>query len=623
MRNLILSIFLASAAIFSIQAQEPCGIEHDQEFMDHFMTKDMSYIQSGQGRAATQWVPIQYHIVGRDNGTGYFYTRDIVELHCSLNERMASSDIQFYMHDLPNYINNSNYFEFTSTWTGNAMMNQYNISTVCNVYIVEDPRGVCGYAFYPGSGPGGRGGIVLNKSCAGPGSTTLVHEMGHYLGLPHTFSGWEGGNPPSASQQERVNGSNCRTAADRFCDTPADFISDRWTCPFTGTETDLNGDLYRTVLDGTLYMSYANDGCHTRFSQEQITEMYTVLPTERPYLLNGPTITPKTLDTAILTSPSPGFAQLPANFVNLKWNAVPDADYYHVLVTRFLNPNQFNIDTIVSDTSVILRNLQGSYNYRWRVKALSKDNFCAGYSQESNFSTTNLTVEVNKFLPSCNGEDDGALGLEVYGATSPISYSWSNGINQNPQGFLGAGNYQVTVTDGANQTVILDIDLDEPEEIDIRVEPIGNGYLRASATGGVPPYVFEWPDGSTGTDWFAGNTGSYSVKLTDDNRCEILKSYSFTSIGESLENFSDLKLYPNPVNSGQSVKLEFTGSESEETILTVWSLDGREVLQEAIPSGSRQVTTEIPTAGFSPGMYMVGLVSGADNAVLRFSYTGN
>jgi hypothetical protein len=620
--NLKSYLILLVIALFSgpiAKAQEPCGTQMDDDFYQHFMTKDMSYLNSEGGRSAVQWVPVQYHIVGRDNGTGYYNVRDLVALHCELNERFATVDIQFYLYAMPNYINNSDYYEFSSTWTGNGMMNQHNVLEACNVYIVEDPRGVCGYAFYPGSGPR-RGGIVLKKSCAAPGSTTLTHEMGHYFGLPHTFSGWENGNTPSSAQQERVNGSNCSTAGDRFCDTPADFISSRWSCPYTGSQTDLNGDLYRTVLDGTLYMSYSNDGCQDKFSPNQMTEMYNVLPSERSYLLNGPTINPVVLDTPELVSPANGFDQLAYNYVNLKWKTVPGAEYYHVLVSRFLNPNQFNIDTIVSDTSVLLQNLQGSYSYRWSVKALSKDNFCGPRSEQSNFITTNISVTVNYFLPSCSGEDDGALGLEVNGGQLPYSYNWSNGINQNPQGFLTAGNYQVTVNDGGNQSVIVDVDLRDPDPLVVDVEPIGNGFLRAMVSGGVPPYTYQWPDGTNDRDWYAPNTGSFTLNVTDANTCSRSKTYAFTSIGESLAQFENIKLYPNPATQGQSLHLSFIGNAGEETSISVWSLDGRMISQEVFYPANDEINRQISTETLSSGLYLLVLQSGSNKEVVRFSY---
>ena len=72
----------------------------------------------------------------------------------------------------------------------------------------------------------------MANGCANNGST-LPHEVGHFYGLPHTH---DQGN-------ELVNGSNCATAGDNFCDTPADpnlsgVVNS--SCVYTGTATDAN-----------------------------------------------------------------------------------------------------------------------------------------------------------------------------------------------------------------------------------------------------------------------------------------------------------------------------------------------------------------------------------------------
>lgn len=74
---------------------------------------------------------------------------------------------------------------------------------------------------------------------------TLAHELGHVLGLGHTFNSFD---------LELVDGSNCTTAGDALCDTPAD-PGNLWpgdvdvsTCTYTGNATDANGDVYAPML---------------------------------------------------------------------------------------------------------------------------------------------------------------------------------------------------------------------------------------------------------------------------------------------------------------------------------------------------------------------------------------
>ena len=101
----------------------------------------------------------------------------------------------------------------------------------------------------------------------GGGAGTLVHEMGHYWGLEHTFEG---------NGTELADGSNCETEGDGFCDTPGDpYVpftpSSEWEtdCIFDWMGTDANGDFYDPDVGNI--MSYYDCACH--FSYEQYLHM--------------------------------------------------------------------------------------------------------------------------------------------------------------------------------------------------------------------------------------------------------------------------------------------------------------------------------------------------------------
>lgn len=125
----------------------------------------------------------------------------------------------------------------------------------------------CGFASLGGIGQLGAGGIVIK--C--PGFNTLLHEMGHYFGLSHTFEG---------SGIELVNGDNCETAGDNICDTPADpfvvgedlanYIDFENGCRFISPKVDANGEYYRP--DTGNVMSYYS-GCECGFTYGQYLKM--------------------------------------------------------------------------------------------------------------------------------------------------------------------------------------------------------------------------------------------------------------------------------------------------------------------------------------------------------------
>ncbi|MFT7589182.1 MAG: hypothetical protein ACI959_001399, partial [Limisphaerales bacterium] len=295
---------------------------------------------------------------------------------CEVNEQFAPTGFYFYIQGDIDYIDNSDYHEHDFT-SGAQMMLFNNVNNRLNMYFVDDPAGNCGY-FSPFSDA-----VVIAKSCAGLGSTTVAHELGHFFSLPHTFFGWESGTPPSA-QQERVNGSNCNTAADRFCDTPPDYTADRWNCPGSSF-TDLNGESFSP--DGTLYMSYSNDACTSRFSNEQQAAMRANLVGLRSDLQTSTDPSIVELDSVSLTEPLDGTVNTPFNYTVLKWTKSLGASSY--VVTIGLNPPMTAIvlDAIVSDTFFILTDLDLTRRYYWKVAPVAEGSTCASYSQTWDFIT--------------------------------------------------------------------------------------------------------------------------------------------------------------------------------------------------------------------------------------------
>ncbi|WP_246205892.1 M43 family zinc metalloprotease, partial [Fulvivirga aurantia] len=93
------------------------------------------------------------------------------------------------------------------------------------------------------------------------------------------------GKTNTGTTDELVNGSNCTTAGDEICDTPADpNLSGKvnGSCQYTGNLKDANGDFYNPSVPNI--MSYAPGSCRNVFSQGQYDRIRRGFEQGRSYL---------------------------------------------------------------------------------------------------------------------------------------------------------------------------------------------------------------------------------------------------------------------------------------------------------------------------------------------------
>lgn len=223
---------------------------------------------------AIRHVNLAVHVVRFSNGTGGISQNDINTSIEQLNTAFGPVMIAFTVAST-DYINNDTYAiinngnEVDELWALG-----YNQSNVLNVYYVVD-------AYFNGiaSMPGRQ--LIVRNAVATNGST-LAHEVGHNLSLLHTHG---------IGEQEFVNGTNCTTAGDYICDTPAEpYRNDSGilgyvnsSCQYTGTFRDPNDELFNP--DTRNFMGYSLPSCRDRFSTQQMSVMNTYLSFSDDYLL--------------------------------------------------------------------------------------------------------------------------------------------------------------------------------------------------------------------------------------------------------------------------------------------------------------------------------------------------
>lgn len=149
-----------------------------------------------------------------------------------------------------------------------TLYHQKNCINVYYIYYMTDPYPYCSYSGVGAVADMLTSGTVIAKACLLPGSMIHAHEMGHILGLEDTYEKKYG--------LELVDGSNCATAGDKICDTPADpFIPNDnhvyrdQDCHFVSNKKDANGQYYDPLV-GNIMSGY---DCKCSFTHQQLMKM--------------------------------------------------------------------------------------------------------------------------------------------------------------------------------------------------------------------------------------------------------------------------------------------------------------------------------------------------------------
>jgi len=228
-----------------------------------------------QSITGTATIPVYVHVIRTSTGSGDVSDTRIAQQITFLNDAYnggtiggSTTKFQFTLA-ATDRTNNSTWYTMSPGSSAEAQAKaalRRGSADDLNLYFASPGGGLLGWATFPweyASKPANDGVVILNTSVTGGSATnynqgdTATHEVGHWMGLYHTF----------------MNG--CASPGDSVSDTP-DEATATSGCP---TSKDTCGTSGVDPIHN--YMDYSYDQCLYQFSTGQATRMDSYYTTYR------------------------------------------------------------------------------------------------------------------------------------------------------------------------------------------------------------------------------------------------------------------------------------------------------------------------------------------------------
>ncbi|MDB9873771.1 M43 family zinc metalloprotease [Flavobacteriaceae bacterium] len=198
-----------------------------------------------------------FHIIRDNSGSGGINENQLTLIIDDLNSQYNNLDI-FFVNNGFDFIDNTNYQNIGDSTEASNLAQVNNFPDSINYYIVNSLWNT-------------PGGFITGTAISIPSNNLVIrrdrvltptsqHEVGHCLNLYHTHETFEG--------VESIDGSNCASAGDLVCDTPADpnlsGLVDS-SCVYTG------GGGYTPLTNNI--MSYSSSFCQDELTNGQRNRM--------------------------------------------------------------------------------------------------------------------------------------------------------------------------------------------------------------------------------------------------------------------------------------------------------------------------------------------------------------
>lgn len=309
-------------------------------------------------------------------------------------------------------------------------LNRWDPSCYINIWLVRSvPGSTAGYAYLPTAHGSNLDGIVMEAAWFGSSavnSVVTIHEMGHYLGLYHTFEG-------------ACKNDDCTSDGDRVCDTPPDQSTGAVGCntSVNSCSTDALSGFGADVSDlKEDYMDYGNFDCMKVFTQGQADRMNWFIQNVRGSLLNCKSCLvpcPAPVTAGFTASATAVTAGTPVTFTN---NSVNGSGYSWYL-NNVLQSTAFNYSYTFNTAGIYIIKLVTHSNNPLCDSAVKTEVVTVTCPVALQFSPGDTSITANNTINFTNA------------TTGATTYNWLvNGISQSTalhfsRAFTTTGNYAI------------------------------------------------------------------------------------------------------------------------------------------------------------------------------------
>jgi PKD repeat protein len=656
-RILLITFLSVTALAFSQEKNAPCAF--DRLVNNHELNKAESIIQNGishqKTNHTTKQIPIVVHVF-HQNGSENISDAQVESAITVLNEDYGKmtgtngdgagvdTDIRFCLAKIdPNGNCTNGIVRINSSLTNHKTYERPLLKEVSfwdnekylNIYIVKSiPGGTLGYSSFPG-GPADEDGLVVRHNYfgrIGSASTSLgrtgTHEVGHWLGIYHTFN--------------NSCGDDVCSDGDYVCDTPP-VSTANFGCTITNSCNNDSPNLPDQIEN---YMDYTSETCSDMFTEGQSDRMHSTLDNLRPIIWSQSNLVATGCDSLYV---SPSSCEVVANFTTLN----PD-----ICVNNEVNFIDISLNGATSwqwyfeggnPSTSNDQNPQISYNSlgNYQVKLVATDGVSIDSITMPNFVTVS-SPGIGEALPFQENFESSVFppnGIVINNPDGEISWELDSNASTSPTHSISLDNLNSTNYGTIDEVILPFLDLSSntatpfmkfkwayAKSVQIYTDEMivqlstdcgatwNQIYYRANAslvTGPTQTTVFipdstQWKSALIDLTDYA-NESYVRIKImnvTDGGNYLYIDDINVGDENLSINEISktnQFSIYPNPSNGTFKIKME--QSSNSKNVVSIYSSLGVLIQHKSIPKN----TTEIEISSLPKGIYFVGVDNSDEN----------